>query len=51
MEFTDKELEWIKYALEYLHDADLSDLDISDIIAIESVMTKFGIKFCSQVNT
>lgn len=25
MEFTEKELEQIKYALKYLHDADLSD--------------------------
>ena len=48
MEFTDKELEWIKYALEYLHDADLSNLDVVDIMALESAMTKFGIKFHTQ---
>ena len=49
MEFTDKELEQIKYALEYLHDADLSDYDNDNIETMESVMTKLGMKFNSQL--
>jgi len=49
MEFTESELEQIKYALEYLHDADLSDFSDSNIQALESAMTKIGIKFTSQL--
>ena len=49
MEFTDKELEQIRYALEHLHDADISDLGSDNIAAIESAMTKLGIKFVSQL--
>ena len=48
MEFTDKELEQIRYALEYLHDADLSDWENNDIKALESAMTKLGINFHTQ---
>jgi hypothetical protein len=40
----------IKYALEYLHDADLSDYGKEDLTAMESVMTKLGMKFISQVD-
>lgn len=47
--FTEKELEQIRYALEYLHDADLSDFDMEDIRAMESVMKKLGMKFYSQL--
>ena len=49
MEFTDKELEQIKFALEHLHDADLSDFDEDDIRDMESAMTKLGMKFYSQL--
>lgn len=49
MGFTEKELEQIKYALEHLHDADLSDFDVEDIRAMESAMNKLGIKFYSQL--
>lgn len=49
MEFTEKELEQIRYALEYLHDADLSDYGNDNIEAIESVMTKLGMEFSSQL--
>lgn len=49
MEFTDKELEQIKYALEHLHDADISDLGNENIAALESAMTKLEIKFVSQL--
>lgn len=49
MEFTEKELEQIRYALEYLHDADLSDYGNDNIETMESVMTKLGMKFNSQL--
>ena len=49
MEFTEKELEQIKYALEYLHDADLSDLGDDNIEALESAMNKLGMEFSSQL--
>lgn len=38
MEFTEKELDQIKYALEYLHDADLSDYGKENIIVMEGAM-------------
>ena len=47
--FTEKELEQIKYALEYLHDADLSDFGDDNIEALESVMKKLGMEFGSQI--
>ena len=50
IELTEKELEQIKYALEYLHDADLSDFGKENIIAIEDAMKKLGIEFSSQVD-
>lgn len=50
MDFTEKELEEIRYALEYLHDADLSDYGKENVIAMESAMKKLGMKFSSQVN-
>ena len=49
MEFTEKELEQIKYALDYLHDADLSDYGNDNIEAMESAMTKLEMKFNSQL--
>lgn len=49
MEFTEKELEQIKFALDHLHDADLSDFDVEDIRAMESAMKKLGMKFYSQL--
>ena len=49
MEFTEKELEQIKYALEYLHDADLSDFGDDNIKALESAMKKLGMEFSSQL--
>ena len=50
IELTEKELEQIKYALEYLHDADLSDFGKENIIAMEDAMEKLGIEFVSQVD-
>lgn len=50
IELTEKELEQIKYALEYLHDADLSDFGKENIIAMEDTMKKLGIEFSSQVD-
>ena len=49
MLFTDKELEQIRYALEHLHDADLSEFGNDNIKSLESAMTKLGIKFSSQL--
>ena len=49
MEFTEKELEQIKYALEYLHDADLSDFGNDNIKALEGAMKKLGMIFNSQL--
>lgn len=49
VEFTEKELEEVKYALEYLHDADLSDFGNQNIEALESVMRKLDMKFDSQL--
>ena len=49
MDFTKKELEQIKYALEYLHDADLSDFGDDNIEALESAMNKLGMEFISQL--
>ena len=49
MEFAEKELEQIKYALEYLHDADLSDYGDDNIEALESAMNKLGMEFSSQL--
>lgn len=50
MDFTEKELEQIKYALEYLHDADLSDYGKENIMAMECAMKKLGMEFASQVD-
>ena len=50
MDFTEKELEQIKYALEYLHDADLSDFGKEIIIAMENAIKKLEIEFSSQVD-
>ena len=49
MDFTEKELEQIKYALEYLHDGDLSDFGDDNIEALESAMNKLGMEFSSQL--
>lgn len=49
MEFTEKELEQIKNALEYLYDADLSDYGNDNIEAMESAMKKLGMNFSSQL--
>ena len=47
MEFTKEELEMIAFALEYLHDADLTNLSAEHIKAIESAMNKLNIKYNS----
>lgn len=49
MEFNEQELDQIKYALEYLHDADLSDYGEDNIKSLEDVMKKLDIKFISQL--
>lgn len=47
MEFTSEELEMIAFALEHLHDADLTDMATEHIAAIESAMDKLNIKYNS----
>lgn len=48
--FDDDEIEIIKYALAYLHDADLSSFKKEEIEALENVMNKFYMKFSSVVD-
>ena len=47
MKFTSEELEMIAFALEHLHDADLTDMTIEHVKAIESAMDKLNIKYNS----
>lgn len=47
--FKKKEINQIKYALEYLHDADLSDFGKGNIRDLESAMDKLGIEYVSQL--
>lgn len=49
MELTETEIEMIKFAMEYLHDADLSDMKRRDIKTIEEIMDKLGMKYSSQL--
>jgi len=49
MEFTTNELEMIKFSMEYLHDADLSNMEKEDIKTIEEIMDKLGMKYSSQL--
>lgn len=49
IELTDEELEQVKYALDYLHDADLCDFGDDNIAALESVMDKLGMEYTSQL--
>ena len=50
LNLTEKEIDQIKYALEYLHDADLSDYGEENIKNMESAMQKLGMKFSSQLD-
>lgn len=50
MDFSEKENDMIKFALEHLHDSDLSNLKKEDIEALESAMNKFGMKFISCID-
>lgn len=43
--FTDDELHMIKYALEHLHDTDLSNFKKEDLEALESAMEKLNMEF------
>lgn len=49
MNFTEKELEEIKYALIYLHDADLSEYGKENIKTLENLMDKLNIEYSSQL--
>ena len=48
--FNKMELNSIKFALDYLHDADLSNLPKSDIKNIENLMVKLNMTFDSQLD-
>lgn len=43
--FTEDDISQIKFALEYLHDVDLSNYGEENIKALESVMRKLGMDF------
>lgn len=45
MEFTELEIEQIKYALDYLHEADISDFPKEKLEALESAMRKLDMDF------
>lgn len=47
--FTTKELEAIAFALEHLHDADLSYMDTHIVKGLENAMDKLNIKYISQL--
>lgn len=47
MEFTEKELEQIKKALEYLHEADLSEYGEDNIKILEELMNKLNMEYSS----
>lgn len=47
--FTENELEQIKFALEHLYDSDLSNLCEEKLKDLESAMKKLEIKFTSQL--
>lgn len=48
--FKNKEVKQIKYALEYLHEADLSDFGEGNIRNLESAMDKLGMQYVSQLD-
>ena len=48
--FTEKEIEQIKYALDHLHDTDLSYYGEENIRCLESVMQKLEMEFISQLD-
>jgi len=50
MEFTEKELEQIKDALEYLHDADLSNYGEENIKVLEGLMDKLNMAYFPWMN-
>lgn len=50
LEFTEAETDQIRYALEYLHDADLSDYGNENLKVLENVMRKLDMKFQSQLD-
>lgn len=50
MEFTEKELEQIKFALEHLHEADLSGYGSENINALESAMDKLNKEYSPWIS-
>ena len=50
MDFTDEELDMIQFAMEYLHDADLSDMTKDEVKVIEGILDKFDVIYTSQLD-
>lgn len=50
IELSDKELEEIKFALEYLHNADLCNYGKENIKILENLMNKLNIEYISQLD-
>lgn len=48
--FTENELSMIRFALDYLHDGDLSEFKKEDLEALESAMKKFDMEFDSYID-
>ena len=48
-QFTKEEINQIKFALDYLHDSDLSNFNEEDVSNMESAMTKLDMQFVSQL--
>ena len=50
MDFTDEELDMIQFAMEYLHDADLSDMTKDEVKVIQGILDKFDVIYTSQLD-
>lgn len=46
---SEKEKDIIKFALDYLHDADLSEYGADNVRVLENLMTKLNLTFVSQL--
>lgn len=43
-EFSELEIEMLKFVLDYFYDADLSNFKRDEILAVESIMRKIGME-------
>jgi hypothetical protein len=48
MNFNKDELEMIAFALDYLHDTDLSNMSDEEIATIEKLLDRFNVSYTSQ---